>query len=75
MPVKRDFITDDADLLIFVVFFAGIYPGVWNMRLYFFEEVGFVKGVNRLGRIEGDVFIVAQFGISLVFNDFTAYGK
>ncbi|MNR50352.1 hypothetical protein D3C85_1698580 [compost metagenome] len=67
VPVKGDFITDDADLLVLRIFLAGIYPSIGHMGLHFFKKVGFVAGVNRLARVEGDVFVVAQFAVGLVF--------
>jgi hypothetical protein len=59
MAVERNFIADDADLLVFIVLLAGVYPRIWYVRLYFFFEVGFVDFIDAAARVECDVLKIA----------------
>ena len=75
VAVEGDFVTDYTNFAIKRVGFAGVDPGIRHVWQHFFNEVGFVAGVNAAGGVERDVFKVAQVAVGLVFQHLPAIGK
>ena len=69
VAIKRDLVADDADLVVERVLLVGIDPCVCNMRQDFLFKVGFIERVDGLAGVEGDVLVVAQVTVGLVFDD------
>jgi hypothetical protein len=46
VAVEGDFVTDDTNLTILGIAFAGIYPGVRYVRLHFLDEICLVYGLT-----------------------------
>ena len=73
VAVEGDLVADDADLLIPLVAFARIDPGVFDMRRDFFGEVRLVHGIHvrSSGGLGGkrNIFGVAEIAVRLELDD------